>query len=133
MRAWAYIALAWCLTACASGEAEVDVDAQVLGAERDAKNVEVFDINRDERFLLVKVLDQGQSARLIGVAAPGNRGLDRKDAQLAYDAAFEAAGKIDCGGGRPMQVLAKTARFMRQGEESLFFESGAWLFDGRCG
>ena len=125
--------LAGTLAACGPEETGPTTDAEIIEAEGTEANLEVFDIERAGHRLVVRVLDRGAGRRLIGVASRGNRGLEKSDAQLAYDAAFEAAAKMDCGGGAPMKVDAATAKFQQQGEASIFFERGGWSFQGQCG
>jgi hypothetical protein len=128
------------LAACAGGEAqeqpaaESQSQAQVLDQTGQGTQLEVFDVRRQNRRLQVRVADAGQGARVIVVTARSFRGVDRADSRIAYDAAFEAGERIDCGGGTPLRIFPDSARFQEEGRRSAYTNGEpAWLFRGQCG
>ncbi|MEM9060765.1 MAG: hypothetical protein AAGD13_09930 [Pseudomonadota bacterium] len=122
------------LAACESGEPANDQTGSVVtGSVGAGTNIERFDVRRQGRPLIVRVFNRGEGLRTVAVSSRSIRGLDRSDARMAYDAAFEAAQEIDCSGS-PMAVDAGSAQFQEEGRRSAFTQGeAAWIFQGRCG
>ncbi|MEL6998981.1 MAG: hypothetical protein AAFP68_12030 [Pseudomonadota bacterium] len=134
-RRWGGLALfALVLSACASGEpTNEQTGAVVTGSVGEGSSVQRFDVRRQGRPLVVRIYNRGEGVRTVAVSARAVRGLDRADARMAYDAAFEASQQIDCAGS-PMAVDAATATFQEEGRRSAFTQGeAAWIFQGRCG
>lgn len=122
------------LAACAQGEpANEQTNAAVLGSTGEGSNIQTFDVRRGNARLSVQVFNRGGGVRTFAVSTRSFRKIDRGDSRLAYDAAFEAAQKIDCVGG-PAAVDPGSAVFQEEGRRSAFTNGeAAWIFQGRCG
>ncbi len=125
------------LVACASGEPSqsgAESNAQVLDNKGTGTGLESFEVRRQGRRFRVRVADGEAGARAIIVTARNYRGIDRADGRIAYDAAYEAGTKIDCGGGQPLNIFADSALFQEEGRRSAYTNGeAAWLFRGQCG
>ncbi len=116
------------------GNASGPENTEVIGERGAGTSVEAFEVRRQGRRFTVRFFDRGEGVRTITVSARSFRGIDRGDARLAYDAAFEAANRVDCGNGAPVNVFGETATFQEEGRRSAFTSGEpAWIFQGRCG
>ena len=122
------------LSACASGEVpNAQTGAAVLGSTGAGSNIQTFDIRKSNARLSVQVFNRGSGGRTFAVSTRSFRKLDRGDARLAYDAAFEAAQQLDCSGS-PAAIDPGSAIFQEEGRRSAFTNGeAAWIFQGRCG
>ncbi|MEO1490936.1 MAG: hypothetical protein AAFV19_02140 [Pseudomonadota bacterium] len=128
------------LAACSSGAEEeqaaagAETNATVLDQTGQGTALQSFDVRRQGRRLQVQIADAGAGAKVIVVTARSFRGVDRADARIAYDAAFEAGNRLECGGGQGLDVFADSGTFQEEGRRSAFTNGeAAWVFRGQCG
>jgi hypothetical protein len=116
----------------AAGEGPADtrvVDAAGLGSDAPS-----FTVRRQGRLMQVLFLRVEGGVHRVVVMARSGRGLDRSDARTAYDAAYEAAQQIDCGGGAPPEIDADSATFQEDDRRTALTQGApAWIFRARCG
>ena len=107
--------------------------AAVVGSSGEGSNIQRFDVRKHGLLMVVRVFNRGSGALTYAVSTRSYRGLDRSDARIAYDAAFEAAQQLDCSGS-PAAVDGESAQFQEEGRRSAFTTGeAAWIFQGRCG
>jgi hypothetical protein len=127
------------LTACAPSEEQPastgsETNATVLDQTGQGTALQSFDVRRQGRRLQVRIADAGSGAKVIIVTARSFRGVDRADARIAYDAAFEAGTQLECGGGQGLNVFADSGTFQEEGRRSVYTNGeAAWVFRGQCG
>lgn len=107
-------------------------DVRVVERARDGSGLQQFDVRRDGRLFRVDVLTLGGGFRRVVVTQRSSRGMQRGDAQLAYEAAHAASLQVDCG-GRPLAILPETATFQEEDRSTVLVKGApAYVFEGRC-